>query len=262
MIRYFAGHPTAANLLMVALIATGLMTLPNLKRETFPDFSVDVVEVQVVYPAATAEEVEEALCQRIEDAVDGLTGADEIRCSAREGLASAEIEMRAGGDINRFLVDVKTEIEAFDDFPAEIETPTIKQTNLTDPVVSIAIAGPMAAPDLKVYAEEVKRRLSRLPEVSQVEVTGFSDRQIRIELDDFALREHGLSVSDVGAVVTRQSVDMPAGTVETQERDVLVRFADQRRSVQAFEDRGGGWRARRRAAPGRPRGDQRPLRTR
>jgi multidrug efflux pump subunit AcrB len=89
MIRYFAGHPTAANLLMLLLIAAGLATLPTLRRETFPDFSVDVVEVRVIYPGASAEEVEEALCQRIEEATDRLTDLDEIRCAAREGLATA-----------------------------------------------------------------------------------------------------------------------------------------------------------------------------
>jgi hydrophobic/amphiphilic exporter-1 (mainly G- bacteria), HAE1 family len=236
MIRYFAGHPTAANLLMLLLIAAGLMALPTLRRETFPDFSVDVVEVRVVYPGASAEEVEEAICQRIEDAVDRLTNVDEVRCEAREGLGSAAIEMRPGQDVDRFLVDVKTEIEAIDDFPDAVETITIRQINVTDPVVSIAIAGPMAAPDLKVYAEQIKARLVRLPEVSQVAVQGFADRQIRIALDDFALRQQGLSVTDVAEIVSRQSIDLPAGTVETQERDVLLRFADQRRSVQAFED--------------------------
>ena len=236
MIRYFAGHPTAANLLMLLLIAAGLMALPTLRRETFPDFSVDVVEVRVVYPGASAEEVEEAICQRIEDAVDRLTNVDEVRCEAREGLGSAAIEMRPGQDVDRFLVDVKTEIEAIDDFPDAVETITIRQINVTDPVVSIAIAGPMAAPDLKVYAEQIKARLVRLPEVSQVAVQGFADRQIRIALDDFALRQQGLSATDVAEIVSRQSIDLPAGTVETQERDVLLRFADQRRSVQAFED--------------------------
>jgi HAE1 family hydrophobic/amphiphilic exporter-1 len=236
VIRYFAGHPTAANLLMLLMIAAGLIALPTLRRETFPDFSVDVVEVRVVYPGASAEEVEEAICQRIEDAVDRLTNVEEIRCEAREGLASAAVEMRPGQDVDRFLVDVKTEIEAIDDFPDAVETTTIRQINITDPVVSIAIAGPMSAPDLKVHAEQIKARLVRLPEVSQVAVQGFSDRQIRIALDDFALRQHGLSVTDIAEVVSRQSVDLPAGTVETQDRDVLVRFADQRRSVQAFED--------------------------
>ncbi len=94
----------------------------------------------------------------------------------------------------------------------------------------------MAEPDLKEFAEQVKDRLTQLPEVSQVEVQGFSERQIRIALDPLALRQYGLSVSDIAAVVERQSIDLPSGTIETGERDVLVRFADRRQSPIGFAD--------------------------
>ncbi len=236
MIRFFAAHPTAANLLLVLLLAVGLVALPSLRRETFPDFSADSVSVQVVYPGASAEAVEEAICQRIEDAVDGLADLGEVRCDARESVASAGIDMAEGGDLDRFLTDVKTEIEAIDDFPDIAETPVIRQLNLTDLVVSIAMTGPMAEPDLKVFAEEVKDRLVRLAAVSQVEVQGFSERQIRIALDAVKLRQFGLSVAAIADIVTRQSIDLPSGTVETSERDVLVRFADERQTPYAFED--------------------------
>ncbi|MBK8908338.1 MAG: efflux RND transporter permease subunit [Rhodospirillales bacterium] len=236
MIRYFAGHPTAANLLMLLFMALGLAALPQLRRETFPDFSPDRISVSIVYPGASAEMIEEAICQRIEDAVDALTEVEEIRCEARENVGTATIEMVAGGDVNRFMTDVKTEIDAIDDFPDLIEAPVIRQLARTDIVISIAVAGPMAEPDLKVYAEQVRDRLIRLNAVSQVEVLGFSQRQIRISLDAVALRRYGLSVSDVATIVERQSVDLPSGTVETRERDVLVRFADERRDPRGFAD--------------------------
>lgn len=236
MIRFFTGHPTAANLLVVLLCGAGFMALPQLNRETFPDFSADSVQVQIVYPGATAEEAEEAICQRVEDAVDDLTELKEIRCEARESVASATLDMIEGGDVDRFLVDVKTEIESIDDFPDLAEDPIIRQLNITDLVVSLAITGPMAEPDLKVFAEEVKDRLVRLPEVSQVELQGYSERQIRIEPDARLLRQFGLSVVDIAEAIERQSVDLPAGTVETGERDVVVRFADERRDPRAFED--------------------------
>ena len=236
MIRFFAGHPTAANLLMLLLIVSGLIALPLLQRETFPDYTITMISVTVPYPGASAEEVEEAICQRIEEAVDGLTDVGEVRCDARESVGQATLEMVEGGNFERFINDVKTEIDAIDDFPDITETPVIRQLNVTDLVASIAITGPMAEPDLKVYAEEVKDRLTRLPEVSQVSVQGFSQRQIRIALDSLALRQYGLSVADVAQVIGRQSLDLPSGTVETTEREVLVRFADERRDPRAFED--------------------------
>ncbi len=236
MIRYFANHPTAANLLMALLMAVGVAALPSLKRETFPDFSADAVQASVPYPGATAEEVEEAICQRIEDAVDGLSDLKEVRCEAREGIGTATIEMVKGSSMDRFLTNVKTEIDAIDSFPEIAEDPVVEQINLTDQVISIAITGPMSEPDLKEFAEQVKDRLTLLPEVSQVEVQGFSERQIRIALDPLALRQYGLSVADIAAVVERQSIDLPSGTVETTERDVLVRFADRRLSPLGYSD--------------------------
>lgn len=235
MIRYFAGHPTAANLLMVLLLTAGAFALPQLLRETFPDFTVDAVEVSVPYPGASAETVEESVCQRVEDAVDGLTDLGELRCDARENVGSATIEMRDGGDLNRFLREVKTEVDAIDDFPEQTEDAVVRQINLIDQVVSIAVTGPMPEPHLKVYAEGLKDRLLRLPEVSQVEITGFSQRQIRIALNTALLRQYELSAQDIADKIGRQSVDLPAGSIETGERDILIRFADERRRPQAYE---------------------------
>ena len=236
MIRYFAGHPTAANLLMILLMAVGLASLPVLQRETLPDFSIDAAQVTVAYPGATAEEVERAVCQRIDEAVEDLIDLDEVRCEARESVASAVLEMRDGGDINRFLSEIETEIDAIDAFPEVIEDPVIRQINRTDRVVNIAVTGPMSEGDLKIFAENLKDRLIRAGGVTQVDVAGFSDRQLRIELDATALRQYGLSVSEVAEIVERQSVDLPSGTVETSERDVLLRFADERRNAYGLED--------------------------
>ncbi|UEM03903.1 efflux RND transporter permease subunit [Skermanella rosea] len=236
MIAWFARHPTAANLLMLFLLVIGLVTAPSLRRETFPDFTLSQVQIQVPYPGASAEEVEEAVCQRIEDAVAGVSGVDEVRCESREGLAAAIIDMVEGGNPDRFLEDVKAEVEAITTFPDLVERPVIKRLNLTDRVVSIAITGPMSVPDLKIYAEGVRERLLRLPEVSEATLTGFSQRQIRVELDQGALRAHGLSVADVAGIIGRQSLDQPAGTLETEERSLTVRFADERRTVRQLTD--------------------------
>ena len=236
MIRYFASHPTAANLLMFGIIALGLAAAPMLKRETFPDFPPDQIEVRVLYPGASPEEVEEAVCQRIEDALDGINDLDEILCESLEGIATATAEMHQGANFDRFLNDVKTEVEAIDNFPDEAEAPVIRQLGRTDFVVSVAVTGSMSVPHLKAYAEQIKDRMLAAGAISQVNIQGFSDHQIRIEVPAQTLRQYGLSVSDIADAVARQSVDLPAGAVETDGQDVLVRFADERRSPHEFED--------------------------
>ena len=236
ILRHFAEHPTAANLLMLIFIFAGLMTAPDLIRETLPDFASTEVEIRVPYPGASAEEVEEGVCRRIEDALESLSDIHEVRSEAREGLAVVTAEMEEGGDIGRFIIDVKTEVDAIDDFPDEIEPVVVRELSRTDAVVSLAVSGPMSVPDLKLYAESVKRELQVLPGVSKVEMQGFSEHQIRIELPAEALMELGLSASEVARRVARQSVNLPAGVIETEDADVLIRFMDERRSAREFED--------------------------
>ncbi len=235
MITFFAKHPTAANLLMIIFLAMGIFSLSSLRRETFPEFAADQVEVRVVYPGATAGEVEEAVCQRIEDVIDGINYVAEVRAEAQEGLARVVIEMQEGGDFPTFIEDIKREVEAINDFPDQAEEPVIVELGTTDQVVSIGVTGDMSPRDLKAYCEELKTRLQREGKVSLVSVQGFSDHQIRIRIPAQTLMQFGLSLSDVAAVIARQSVDMPGGTLETAEQDILLRFTDQRRSPQEFE---------------------------
>lgn len=236
MIRWFAAHPVAANLLMLAFFVVGLASLPHLKRETFPDIAPQEISITAVYPGASAEDVEDAVCQRIEDAVEGVEGLEEVRCEARENTASAVARMIEGEDLDRFLDDVKTEIDAIDSFPADVERPVVKQLGRVDFVAAVALTGPMSASDLKAYAEQVKDRLIRLDQVTQVSIAGFSDREILVEIPAEALRRHGLSITDIADTVGRQSLTLPGGVMETADADVLVRFDDERLTPAQFQD--------------------------
>jgi len=236
MIRFFAEHPTAANLLMGIFLFMGLISISRLRRETFPDFAPDKVQIQVLYPGATAEDVEEAVCRRIEDVVDGISYVAEVTSEAREGVGIVVAEMEEGGNIRTFLEDIKTEVEAISDFPEQCEAPVIKELNSTDNVVALAVTGPMSETDLKAYCEDLKDRLKLEAGVSLVDIRGFSDHQIRIQIPAKTLMQYGLSLSDIADVIGRQSVNLPAGSMETGEQDILVRFADERRTPAEFEN--------------------------
>ena len=235
MIGFFAGHPTAANLLMLAFLMVGLAFTGTVKRETFPDIPADSVEVRVPFPGAAALEVEEAICLRIQDVADAIDNREETRCEAREGLAVATLVMREGGDIDRFLNDVKTEIDGIQDFPAAAEAPVVRQLGRADFVASIAVAGPLRPEGLKAYAERMKDDLLAIPGVAQVGVQGFSQHQIRVEVPAPTMRQFGLSVGDLADAVAAQSLALPAGSVETRDTTVLIRFDDQRRTPRALE---------------------------
>ena len=236
MIRFFATHPTAANLLMIAFIVIGLAAAPSVKRETFPDLPPDEITIRTVYPGASALEVENAICTRIEDAVESISEVEEVRCEAQENVGTAILKMREGSDIDRFLGDVKAEVEAIDTFPESTETPIITQNGRTDFVVAVAVAGPMSPSHLKAYAEQLKDQMLQIDAISQVIIKGFSDHQIRIEIPALTLRQSGLSIDTIAAVIARQSIDLPAGAIEQSERNTLIRFNDERRSIDQFRD--------------------------
>ncbi len=234
--RFFADHPTAANLLMLIALFFGFISIGELQRETFPHFAATKVEVSVPYPGATAEEVEEAVSQRIENAVRDVNNVIEIKSESRENLGRVEVEMHEDADIGRFLNEIKTEVEAIDDFPDQTEVPVIRELGRTDSVVSIAVSGPMSVSDLKLYCEALKDRLLLLPEISLVDISGFSEHQFRVEIPAATLMQFGLSVVEISDAIARQNIDLPAGTLETPGSDIAVRFKDERRTLKEYED--------------------------
>ncbi|MBT4814840.1 MAG: efflux RND transporter permease subunit, partial [Lentisphaerae bacterium] len=231
MIDFFVRHPTAANLLMVIFLVLGVIGLPRLRRETFPDITPREVEVRILYPGATAEEAEEAVCQRVEDAIDGVKFVKEVRSDAREGVGTITVEMESGGTFADFRSDIDSEVAKISDFPAVADDPIITQLGTTDLAIALLVSGPMPPAHLKAYCEGLKDDLQALPEVSLVKVRGFSDHQFRIELSAEQLQSYGLSAAQVADVVARQSVSAPAGAIETREQDILLRLVDERRTT-------------------------------
>ncbi len=236
MIAWFARHQTAANLLMAAIMILGIAALPDLQRETFPEIQNENVQIQVIYRGATADEVENAVCRRIEDALESITDLDEMLCEAREGIGTATAVMREGAEMRRFLDDVKSAVDAIIDFPVQIEPPIVKELGRTDAVISVAVTGPKDPVALKAYAEDLKDRMTAEIDVAEVIVSGFSDHHIRIEVPAWRMRQYGLSAADIASAVDRQSFSSPAGRLEGGEEDLLLRFDDQRKSAEAFHD--------------------------
>ncbi len=230
MITLFVRHPTLANLLMLTFFVLGLSRVGEIKRETFPEFSPPYIIAQVVYPGASPSEVEESICLRMEDAVDGLSNIEEIKCDAREGSASLTLKMSDQADLGRSLIDVQTEINAIKDFPSEIEAPIVKELDWAEPVIDVAISGNTTRPDLKAYAEDVKRRLKIEAGVNLITITGFSDHQLRISVNMIDMRRIGLSIADIANIIGKQNIQMPAGNIELSDKNLLIRFDERKTS--------------------------------
>ena len=221
MIEWFARNSVAANLLMAFLVTTGLIAAFTIRSETFPETSLDLIQIDVPYLGAAPEEVEEAVCVRIEEAIQGVEGIKQITSTASEGMGSVLVEVELGADVRRLLDDLKGRVDAIDTFPEETEKPVMRELVARTRVVALAISGDVDDFTLKAIAERVRDELSSLPEISQVEITSARPYEISIEVSEATLRRHGLTFDDVANAVRRSSLDVPGGSVRSESGEIL-----------------------------------------
>ena len=227
MIAWFARNSVAANLMMMFIIITGLIGLFNVRGETFPEFSLDMVSIEVSYLGAAPEEVEQAVCIRIEEAIQGIDGIKQITSTASEGMGTVQVEVELGSDIRTVLDDIKNSVDAIDTFPEETEKPIIRELLARRQVIDIAVSGQTDELTLKTVAERIRSELAAVPEISQVELVGARPYEISIEVSELALRRHGLTFDDVAHAVRRSSLDLPGGSVRSESGEILLRTIGQ-----------------------------------
>jgi len=236
MIHYFASHQTAANILMFIILLAGLLVLPTLNKETFPEIDTNKVKVTVVYPGASPGEVEEGICNRLEDATDGISFLEEQRCEARDNIGILTLDMYEEGNIQQFLDDVNSAVNGISDFPENTEEPIVEELGRTEPVVSVAINANLTQPELKALAEYYRNRLLAQADIPIVTVAGFSTHQLSVLIKPESLRQYQLSVEAIANLIKSQSLDMPAGTMDSDERSYQIRIMNERRTVSELAD--------------------------
>jgi multidrug efflux pump subunit AcrB len=237
-ISWFARNPVAANLVMVLIIGGGLVTLFGgvIVQEVFPEFSIDLITVRVPYLGAAPEEVEEAVCIRIEEAIQGLDGVKKLTSTARENFGVVTIQIETDADSRKLLDDIKARIDAIDTFPEETEKPIIQELTNRRQVIDVAIYGETDEHSLRHIAETVRDDLTALPEISIAELSNTRPYEMSIEVSESTLRRHGLTFDHVANAIRRSSLDLPGGSIKTEGGEVLVRTTGQAYTARDFED--------------------------
>ena len=236
MIGYFARHPTAANLLMLVIALLGVLTLPDLRRETYPEFEPSRIRVSAQYPGAGALLVDEMVVARIEDAISGLEGISSMASQSREGSASISLEIDDEADFDTVLAEIESAVGRLTDLPEDMDPPLVSAVSRAAQVASVAVTGPMSGRDLKLYCESLKKELLRYGEVTQVALAGFSTHQLRVRVEQAALQRQGLGLDDVANAVAANNIDMPVGTLAARGGDVLIRYADLRTTAEGLAE--------------------------
>jgi len=224
LITAFARNRVFSNIVLAFVFFGGYLALINLPRETFPDMHLDVIHVTVVWPGADPEEVEEGICRKIEDAVDGLVGIERYNTVSNENYGFAIIEVEEGQDLSIVKDRVRNAVDAITTLPPDAERPVVEEYTLRVQVLFLALTGENATErDLKEYAEEVKRDLRTIPALSQVEVIGTRDYEISIEVSEERLRQYGITFDQVAQAVRANSLNLPGGLMRTRGEEIRLR---------------------------------------
>jgi multidrug efflux pump subunit AcrB len=235
MIAWFARNHVAANLLMAMLVAGGLLTLPHIKQEVFPEIDLPVVAVSVEYPGASPQEVEEAICVRIEQELQGLQGVKHVHSTAAEGIGSVSVELLAGEDVRRRLDDIRTRVDSITTFPESARRPLIQQADIRFQVLDVAISGAVDERTLHRLGEQAREEIAALPGITDAELVWARPYEIAIEVSEDALRRFDLTFDDVAGAVQRSSLDLPGGSVKTRGGEILLRTRGQAYRGPEFE---------------------------
>ncbi|MDG1945396.1 MAG: efflux RND transporter permease subunit [Halioglobus sp.] len=236
IIAWFAYNPVAANLLMLIIIVVGIGSAFNIQRAMFPSLDIKIVFIDMAYPGAAPEEVEQGVVLKIEEAINDIDGIKRVESDSFESGALMMIEPQEGTNLAKLMADIKNRIDAIQHFPQEAEKPVISQPEILFPALTLQLSGDIDERSMKSLADEMRRELLTYPAISAATVVGAREYEIAIEISEQLLREYHLSLSDVAKIISVSSLDVPAGSVRTENGDIMLRTMGQAYVQQDFEN--------------------------
>ncbi|MDO7681201.1 MAG: efflux RND transporter permease subunit [Pirellulales bacterium] len=234
LISWTVNNMPAMNTLVVAILIVGAMSFAGMRREVFPEFELEIILVSVPYPGATPEEVEEGICQKVEEACRSVSGIKKLTSVAQEGVGFCVFELDSGmKNVQKVLSEIRSEVERIPSLPELAEDPKVEQVTLRNPAIKVGVLAPRVAggvseSELRDVAELVRDDLLALPAVSAANLQGARDYEIDIEISERMLRKYGLSLRNVADIVRRENLELPGGTIRGESGEILLRGKNKR----------------------------------
>lgn len=230
-------RPVFATVISLMLIAFGALSFRDLTVREYPDVVQPVVQVSASYPGAAADIIETRVTQLLEGELSGIEGVKTIRSTSRDGQSSLNIEFELDRDLDEAANDVRDRVSRVADrLPEDIETLTVEKSDSdANPIMWLqVVSSEMSLMELTDYMDRyVVDRFAVIPGVSQTTIFGGGGPSMRIWLNPIAMAARGLTVNDIEAAVRRENLELPAGKVESQDRDFQIRME---RNYQSAED--------------------------
>ena len=232
-------RPVFASVLILALTVVGAFSFFSLGLDRFPKVDFPTVVVTTRLPGAAPEEVETEISDKIEEAVNTISGIDELRSTSSEGVSTVIVSFLLEKDVDVASQEVRDRVNrVLPLLPRNIDQPTVEKFDPDSaPVMTLAVSADKPIRDITEYADKtLRRQLESVNGVGQVMVVGGRQRQINVQLDPARLQAHNLTVNDVSRALQAQNAEIPGGRVEAGSTQMTLRTRGRVRSVQEFGD--------------------------
>lgn len=235
-IRWFANNSVAANLLMIVLVLGGISGALTTNQEEFPNFDIKVINVFVPYLGAAPVEAEKAVCIRIEEAIEGVEGIEKVYGTAIEGGCSVASQLYSDADDITATNEIKSRVDSINNLPIETEKPNVSKVAFTRRVLQIAVFGDATESELKELGRLLRDKIAAKEGISQVAVEYTRPYEISIEVSEETLRRYQLNLQQVAQAIRTGALDMPGGTLKTENGEILIRTMGQAYLGEEFSD--------------------------
>ena len=216
LIAWWARNSVAANLIMVGIFVAGTIGFSQMEREMDPQVRFPGLQIEVSWPGAAPQEVEEQIVARIEESVRDLDAIEWVRSTSAEGYGGVYILAEQQVDFTQFMNDVKIRLDSISSFPRDIEPPQVQQWVNRNEFMRVAVHGDIGERELKRLAETLRREAAQLTAVTVVELFGTRQEEVSIEVSEEALRRYNMSFSEVADAIRNTSINQSAGQVRTE----------------------------------------------
>ncbi len=236
IINFFLRNTVAANLLMVFIFIMGIFGLLQLKTTFFPETSLKNINIQLVYPGASPEEMEEGVVTKIEENLIGVNGIKRSSSASSENAASINVELEKGFDIDLVLQDVKNAVDQISSFPRLMEPPVIYKIDPVNDAYIFAISGEMDLRALKSLSRKIEDELLAKDGISKVEISGFPEEEIEISFREVDMRSMNITFDEAINAVAQTNLLTTGGTIKTDDEELLIRAKNKKYYADAFND--------------------------
>ena len=223
LVEYFVKFPILANILIALTLVGGLVAMVNTKKSFFPTQKDRDINITVSYPGASPEEMEEGVTLKIEEAVNSIAGIEELISTSSENSASITIVTLDNFDIDEIYTEVKNAVDGINSFPVSAEKPIVYKQKQRSTAQWLGLTGDVDLKTLKTFAEEIEDELLAFDAISQVNVSGFPDLEVSIEVTEADLLRYNLTFDQVANAVRLNNQDISAGSVKSTNEEILIR---------------------------------------